>query len=335
MRHIVNIKIVKPKLPLSIADLIGFTNLEYKLDEKEELQRYYNVIGQNHIPVWKEILEGRVVFFPGSDARAQKIAEQFSNWEKHGAERGITGYSGYLGDVPVFAIASGMGSGQVEIMQNELMRAMLAGAGVIIRYGSQGALKPLPTVKTGDLLLASFAVPADLSFMYMTDEQIQAGYMPEISPELLTPLAEALKDSGYLFGSENERRDNKDERPRFHVGGIHSKGLLYAQEFCVGPRGAHFERVKQLLEKTPGIYGSEMETALMYTLAERLNYLLEKFEKRHSALVGSINFFIGDSEHPFHPDASVRQKAENNFVGTVTHVAKYAYKAMKKISASA
>ena len=300
--------------------VISHEPITFPINEEEELERFYGRIGQYHIPFWENEIKDRVVFFPGSVKRAEKIKKYFSDTIEHGAERGIVGYTGNIDNIPVCTIASGMGSGQVEIMMFELLRA---GAGAVIRYGSQGALKPF--VRTGDLLLAEYAIPADSSFAHMTDEQMKQRHLPRITPELLQPMITALEESGYIHGNEE-----KNDTQRFYVGGIHSKGLLYAQEIGIGPRSGEYEVIKKMLEKRPGVIGSEMETSLMYTIAERLNYLLERHDQANKrVMVGSINFFIGDFEHPFHPDENVRRMAEEKMLSTVPNVARHAYEAVR------
>lgn len=311
-----------------ISGLVGLVNIP-SFPEHDELHRFYTRVGQFHIPVWEDIVGGRVVFLPGSNARAEKISRLFSKREVHGAERGIIAYTGTIDKVPVLAMSSGMGSGQIEIIALELMRAMVEKGGAIIRYGSQGALKPLPLVQTGDILLATYAIPADSSFAYMTHQQVQQNYIPTMSQELHTGLVSALQECGYMQGDNTARTDTI---PRFHIGGIHSKGLLYAQEIGVGPRGVYFEEVRGYLETISDLFGSEMETALLYTIAGRLNYLIEKFEHgRRPILAGSLNFFIGDSDNPFHPDAVTRERAESNLIDTVPSVARNAYAAVQRI----
>ncbi len=316
------------KIDYPIRGLVGLVDIP-SFPESDELQRFYARVGQFHIPVWEDIVGGRVVFLPGSDARAEKISRLFSKREVHSAERGIIAYTGTIDKVPVLAMSSGIGSGQVEIIALELMRAMVEKGGAIIRYGSQGALKPLPLVQTGDILLATYAIPADSSFAYMTHQQLQQGDIPTMSQELHNGLVSALQECGYMQG-DNTARTNTT--PRFHIGGIHSKGLLYAQEIGVGPRAAHFEQVRSYLETIPNLFGSEMETALLYTMAAWVNYLTEKFEYgRKPILAGSLNFFIGDSDNPFHPDAVVRGIAETNLIDTVPYVARNAYAAVQRI----
>ncbi|MFA6888318.1 MAG: hypothetical protein WC254_02370 [Candidatus Woesearchaeota archaeon] len=311
----------------SVADIVGATPIGIisEDDEQEELQRFYDRVGQNHIPCWEDIVGGRVVFLPGSDVRAKMISKFFSNTEVHGAERGIRAYTGTIDDIPVMTIASGMGSGQLEIIGTEVMRAMLNKGGAVIRYGSMGALKPVPIVKVADLLIAEWALGADSSFAWMTDEQIKGGARIETDISVIMSLQNALFEAGY------SRSPRRGDSPVFHSGGIQSKALLYAQEIGVGPRGKYFERIKKIYEQIPDLYGSEMETALLYTIAARLNYLTEKYEGRRPILAGSINFFIGDSDHPFHPDAKVRRSAEKGLVKTVPYVARHMYNLVKEI----
>ncbi len=321
------VTMIRRMIDHTIRELIGFCSVRAH-SEQRELERFYDRVGQNHIPFWEDVVGGRVIFLPGSDARAAKISELFYERQVHGAERGIHAYTGTIDGVDVGAIASGMGSGQTEIIALELMRAMVKDSGAIIRYGSQGALKQKPLVQTGDILLATHAIPADLSFAHMTHQQLHEGYVPEISPEFDSHLVSALQECGYVQGDNEQRTDFV---PRYHIGGIQSKGLLYAQEIGIGPRAHYFAHVKEHLESIPDLFGSEMETALLYTLAARLNFLLETCEQRRGILAGSLNFFIGDSDNPFHPDAAVRERAEQNLIDTVPYVARHAYAAVKQI----
>jgi len=320
---------LKDKGSYNIADIIGLTPFGEPYtedDERNELQKIYDSVKQIHIPVWEDVVGGRVVFLPGSGARAQKISELFSHREVHGAERGIVAYTGTIDDIPVLTMASGMGSGQTEIIGLELMRAMRHKGGAIIRYGSVGALKPVPTVRVGDLLLAKWAFCADSSFAWMTDEQIASGNRVELDVGTIMYLEAALHDAGYLWQTLNP-----EAALRYHEGGTQSKALLYAQEMCLGPRGRNFARLKRAYEAFPELDGTEMETALLYTIGNRLIYLVNKFESRTPFFVGSLNFFIGDSDNSFHPESAVREKAEQNLINTVPYVARHMYPAVKAI----
>ncbi|MBW2999647.1 hypothetical protein KY339_03155 [Candidatus Woesearchaeota archaeon] len=319
------------KADLTIPRLIGLEGIlgAKKLPAKEQLKRIKERIESYHIPFSEADIANRVIFLPGSQKRAEKIRGFFTDSKEFSGERDIVGYSGIIkkdnGDIPVAVIASGMGSGQIEIILWELIRA---GAGAVIRYGSCGALKPY--TKVGDLAVGIESVPSDSSFAYMTDEQIKSGFWPPASDELLFPITRGLEDSGYI----NAHKSNVgQEKKGFYVGAIHSKALLYAQEIGIGPRAHFFDALKKELEEHGEIIASEMETSLLFAVVHYYNSVLfsalsskKAYEKK--VLVSSINFFIGDINHPYELDPAKRKEAQEKLTATVPNIAKEVYREM-------
>ncbi|MFH1285538.1 MAG: hypothetical protein ABIH99_03060 [Candidatus Micrarchaeota archaeon] len=327
-------KATAPNLRLSIRELVSLKSGIKELPEEEQITRFLGRVRGYHIPFTREggEVENHVVFITGSTSRAKKISELFENVKMHKhKERGSVGYTGFIrwkGErVPVASIASGMGSGQIEIVVAELIAANPA---AIIRYGSCGALKG--HLKVGDLVIATFAVPCDSSFAWMTDEEVKRFYAPTMNSELVGPISRGLRTSGYTR-EEDERANGK---PKYFFGGIQSKALLYAQEIGVGPRALHFWEVKKKLEDIPSLLASEMETALLYTMGRYYNGLIYKIEAPQMArakkiLFGSVNFLIGDYSQPFVEDAKVKKKIENKLIKTVPNVAGEVYSVVREL----
>lgn len=83
----------------------------------------------------------RTVLMPGDPLRAQFIAEHFLTDAKLvNNVRGIQGYTGTYGGVPVSVMASGMGMPSIGIYSHELFH--FYGVENIIRVGSAGAISP-------------------------------------------------------------------------------------------------------------------------------------------------------------------------------------------------
>jgi uridine phosphorylase len=95
----------------------------------------------------------RYVFCPGSQSRAQQIAEWFENRKTISEIRGIVVYSGYYQGVFMTACGTGMGGPATAIATEELGHL---GADTFIRVGSCGVLQP--GYKPGDVIIASGTV---------------------------------------------------------------------------------------------------------------------------------------------------------------------------------
>ena len=101
-----------------------------------------------------------VVLLPGDPNRARTIAERFDGGlagaREVNAHRGMLGYTGTYQGIPVSVQTSGMGTPSFAIVAEELLRL---GAKQLIRVGTCGGIAP--GLRTGDLVIASSATPAD------------------------------------------------------------------------------------------------------------------------------------------------------------------------------
>lgn len=106
-----------------------------------------------------------LVLLPGDPNRARKIAARFDGGGdalKDGRtrlvneNRGMLGYTGTYQGRPVSVQTTGMGTPSLSIVVEELLRL---GGRQLIRVGTCGGIGP--GLKTGDLLIASSAAPAD------------------------------------------------------------------------------------------------------------------------------------------------------------------------------
>jgi uridine phosphorylase len=205
----------------------------------------------HHLCIERSHLEGndgrgRVVFVPGSSARAAQIAEHFEDRQVHTNPRGLDVYLGTLrrGDlsVDVATVPTGMGCPSLGIVVTELIEL---GARRFLRVGSAGSLQP--QVAIGDLVVATAAV---------RDEGASDAYLPREVPAVahrdwtaaLTSAARALGELEHTF-----------------LGLVHTKDSLYGREFATGPLAEENRRYMELLQRV-GVLASEMESSHLFLL---------------------------------------------------------------------
>ena len=190
---------------------------------------------------------GRYILLPGSDGRAEKIAEKFKNVEvkkhsrRHNLYKGTYEYNGKEIDVAV--ISTGMGTPSLDIIVTELIRL---GARRFLRVGTCGPLQDY--MKIGDFTVATGAVKDDgASHFYMPVE------IP--SPSSLDIILAAEKAAEKLNFTN-----------RTFYGTVHSKGSLYGREFSHdSPLREENAKYMQILTDS-GVVSSEMEAAMLFTL---------------------------------------------------------------------
>ena len=228
---------------------------------------------------------GRVFFLPGSDSRAQQIAERFHDATRHPSPRQINAWLGVVrgmhGDVDVGVISTGMGCPSLGIVVTELV---LGGARRLLRVGSAGSVQP-QHIKAGTLVIATAAV---------RDEGTSDAYAPREVPAVAHPdWVEAL--------SRASRRLGLDDRT--YAGVVHTKDSLYGREFATGPQ-AHKNRDYMEMLGSLGVMATEMESAHLFMLAAAHNATPRPLAVRASdpgtVKAGTILAVIGD-DPPFAP----------------------------------
>jgi|GEM_PF-345029 len=197
---------------------------------------------------------GRYILLPGSDGRAASIAEHFSGLQVREHGRRHNYYSGTLdcsgrlagesGTVDVAVVSTGMGCPSVDIIVNELIRL---GARRLLRVGTAGSLQP-GRIPIGSIVVASAAV---------RDEGTTRHYMPVEVPAVASPAMVAAALEACRACGVTDR----------FSGIVHTKDSLYAREMGAGPRGAENDRFMEQLTAA-GVLASEMETAMLFTLAQ-------------------------------------------------------------------
>ena len=132
------------------------------------------------------------VLLPGDPNRATLIAGRFDGGVEASrlvnSHRGMLGYTGTYRGTPVSVQTTGMGTPSLSIVVEELIRL---GARRLVRVGTCGGIAP--GLRTGDLVLASAAAPADgATRTYLHGE----AYAPASDFELLHALYHAAVDAG-------------------------------------------------------------------------------------------------------------------------------------------
>ena len=176
------------------------------------------------------------ILLPGDPLRARWLAETFLDEPRlYSDVRGMLGYTGTVGGVPLSVQGTGMGQPSLGIYAHELFTEY--GVTHAVRVGTCGSLQPHVAVR--DVVLATAA---------STDSAMNARRFPGVS---FAPCADWMLLSGAVAAAAAAD-------VRFHVGGIFSSDTFYPDDQQVARSlAAH------------GLLAVEMETAMLYTLAAR------------------------------------------------------------------
>jgi purine-nucleoside phosphorylase len=131
-----------------------------------------------------------LVLLPGDPNRARRISERFDagSVRQVNDHRGLFGFTGRFGGVPVSVQTSGMGTPSLSIVVEELLRL---GARRLIRVGTCGGIAE--GLRTGDLVIATAACPVDgATTTYLHGEP----YAPAADFELTRALVDAAGAAG-------------------------------------------------------------------------------------------------------------------------------------------
>ena len=198
---------------------------------------------------------GRYVLLPGSDGRAQEIAEHFDHVSVKHHPRNHNVYFGTLTcdgrRIDVATVSTGMGCASAEIILHELFHL---GAKRFLRVGTASTLQP-NFIKEGSLVNVQASV---------RDEGTTRHYAPLELPaiaslEFVTSILVAAEKLGMT--------------EEVHTGIVHCKSSLYAREFAAGPRAPENQAYVNLLVQS-GVLASEMETATLFIQTQLYNYQL-------------------------------------------------------------
>jgi len=179
-----------------------------------------------------------LVLLPGDPERARKIAARFDGGldgaRQVNANRGLLGWTGTFQGHPVSVQTSGMGTPSFSIVAEELLRL---GVKQLIRVGTCGGIAP--GIRTGDMVLALSATPADgATRTYLHGDP----YAPTASWELTHAIYHAAEEA---------------EIP-VHVGSVASVDVFYNAD----PDYATKWRDR-------GVLAFEMEASALFYLAAR------------------------------------------------------------------
>lgn len=176
------------------------------------------------------------ILLPGDPMRAKYIAENYLEGAVcFNTVRNMLGYTGTYQGKPVSVMGTGMGMSSCAIYVHELICDY--GVDTLIRIGTAGAISE--TLKLGDVVIANGASTTS----DMNRHLFPGTYCPLADFELARAAYRIAKDRGYPFA----------------VGNILSSDLFYDED-----RGEGIERWKQY-----GILAGEMESAALYTLAQK------------------------------------------------------------------
>lgn len=220
---------------------------------------------------------GRYVFLPGSNGRAEEIAQHFDNLK---VKKHARGHHLYLGEIhhkgqkiEVASIATGMGCPSLEIILHELYAI---GGRRFLRVGTAGTLQS-KFVNIGDLVNVSAAV---------RDENTSQDYMPLEVPAMASQeFVVAIQKAAQKLQPNN----------KIATGIVHCKNSFYAREFGFGPKGEENLAYMELLKRC-GVLATEMETSALFTQAQYYNY--EQMHlgdtRSHRVLAGALLGILAD-----------------------------------------
>lgn len=238
---------------------------------------------------------GRYVLLPGSDGRAQEIAEHFNNRVMKAHPRGHNMYLGTITHerkkIDVATISSGMGCPSMEIILHELFHL---GAKRFLRVGTAGSLQS-GFVKIGDIVNVQASV---------RDERTTTHYAP-----LEFPAVASLEFiSAILLTAERLGLSNV-----LHTGIVHCKDSLYAREFGAGPKAVENDANLKLLTDL-GVLASEMETAALFVQSQLYNYQLiqQGMTPNNRVLAGAILGIIATPHQGFQDTPHVKNAVINS-----------------------
>ncbi len=188
---------------------------------------------------------GKYVILPGDPKRCEKIAAYFDTPVLLADSREFVTYNGYLDGVAVSVTSTGIGGPSAAIAMEELKKA---GAHTFIRVGTCGGMDP--TVKSGDLVIATGAVRA---------EGTSREYAPVEFPAVADPdVVNAL------------RRAAKKLSLPCHVGVVQCKDSFYGQHEAEKMPVDYELKAKWSAWMRLGCKASEMESAALFVVASYL-----------------------------------------------------------------
>lgn len=246
---------------------------------------------------------GRLFFLPGSDGRARRISERFSQTQILHSDRQLNVYLGTLTNkgkrIEVGAVSTGMGCASLDIVVTELI---LIGVRLFIRVGTAGSLQP-DTVRTGHLVLATGGV---------RNEGSSERYIPKCYPAISDPdMLNAMQRAATQLGLADHT----------YKGIVHSKDSLYGMEFDYSPmREANHAYIRQLQEM--GVLATEMESSHLFILSHIHSSGITPISQTNNNQIksGTILAIIGDHS-PFSSATDDIQRAEQDAIDLATQTA--------------
>ena len=173
-----------------------------------------------------------VVLLVGDPGRARVVSEKLEDAVLYNEFRGLLGYSGRYGGVPVSVQTTGMGAPSAAIVAEEMADL---GARVLIRLGTCGAVQP--DIQPNDLVIATAACPLDGTTRAYLDGD---AYAPAATYRVVRALVEAANRAGAPY----------------HVGLVATEDALYAVD------DAHIKKWA-----ARGVLAQEMEASAIFTVA--------------------------------------------------------------------
>jgi uridine phosphorylase len=230
---------------------------------------------------------GRYILLPGSDGRAEAMAQRLQNVQVRSHSRRHNFYMGSWQNIEIGVMSSGMGCPSMDIIATELLHQ---GARRIIRVGTAGSLQP-QRLRIGSLVVPTAAVRDEGTSRHYLDRSI--------------PVQASLEFLDAVRRAAVEQKMND----KLFLGITHTKDSLYAREFGEGPMQGENTRYMQHLQAA-GVLASEMECAQLFTLMQVWNQkILQTEPDRPSVRSGAILAIIGDDQ-PFADGDAVKLTIE-------------------------
>lgn len=196
-----------------------------------------------------------IALLPGDPGRAERIAARLDGAVCYNRNRALLGFTGGYHGVRLSVQTTGMGAPATAIVAEELIQL---GVQTLIRVGTAGAL--VPTVRPGDLIIATASTPLDgATAAYLQGQR----YAPVASFAVVQALAAAVAAS----------------KMPSHTGLIVTDDVFY-----------HPDAGRLAFLAGFGVLAVEMEASVLFTIAAR--------HGRRAGCLLSVSNVLGDTTWP-------------------------------------
>lgn len=240
---------------------------------------------QPHLKIKKGDIS-RFCIIVGKVERVIVFSEFMTDFKKVSENRGFIVYNGKYKGLLITVCNTGIGGPSAAIVIEELVNA---GAKVIMRVGSGGVMRK--GINTGDLVISTGVCKEEMA----SQAYVPSGFAAVPDYDVLKSLIES----------------SKDLKKNYYYGKTMCTDAFYTKE--------HREKMKEWSKL--GVVGSDMESAMLFTLAAVRGF------KAGFVFYAGLNIIRGDTHEDIIKQEKLRKKGEKN----AAEVALNAFIKLKKI----